>query len=332
MTDGSPVSIGDGNAAANQVSEAAANGAVVGITAQASDGVGTTAGITYSLSNSANGSFAIDRSTGVVTVLDHTKLDFETQPQKTITVVASDGTPAHDVSQSFTINVLNALGHTVNGSGRANTINGRTAQPDRRLSAVLLPTRRILIRGGAGNDTIHGLGGNDTLFGIAGNDRLFGDAGNDRLDGGVGTDMLNGGAGVDTFVFKHGYGHDTVVGYAAGIDTIDLSGTGVHGFGGVHLVTSGANVDIHVGSDILTLTHTTISAINAHHGDFLFAYQGQSGDASGVTVAGYFAPAGFDQSDRGRRRGGRRDREKFATRTARADLAAPDRQEARISP
>ena len=83
--------------------------------------------------------------------------------------------------------------------------------------------------------------------------------------------MLNGGAGIDTFVFKHGYGHDTVVGYAAGIDKIDLSGTGVHGFGGVDLVRSGANVDIHVGQDILTLTDTTIATINAHHGDFLFA-------------------------------------------------------------
>ena len=34
---------------------------------------------------------------------------------------------------------------------------------------------------------------------------------------------------------------------------------------------SGANVDIHVGSDILTLAHTTIATINAHHSDFIFA-------------------------------------------------------------
>ena len=53
-------SIVDSNAAANQVSEAAANGAAVGITAQASDGAGTVSGITYSLSNNANGAFAIN--------------------------------------------------------------------------------------------------------------------------------------------------------------------------------------------------------------------------------------------------------------------------------
>ena len=271
VTDAQFASIVDGNAGANQVSEAAANGAAVGITARASDGAGIVSGITYSLSNNANGAFAINAASGVVTVLDHTKLDFETQAHKTITVLASDGTPAHDVSQQFTINVLNALGHTVNGSGRADSINGTHGPTGPQAPSGFATNEEDTIRGNAGNDTIHGLGGNDSLFGDAGNDRLFGDAGNDRLDGGVGTDQLTGGIGIDRFVFKHGYGHDTVLDYVAGTDKIDLSGTGAHGFGGIHLVKSGANVDIHVGSDILTLDHTTIATINAHHGDFIFA-------------------------------------------------------------
>lgn len=63
------------------------------------------------------------------------------------------------------------------------------------------------LRGGAGNDTLHGLGGddlplkggagNDTISGGAGNDLLFGETGNDKLLGGSGNDTLNGGDGVD---------------------------------------------------------------------------------------------------------------------------------------
>jgi CubicO group peptidase (beta-lactamase class C family) len=48
------------------VAENAANGVVVGLTAQASDPDGDP--VTYSLSNNAGGRFAIDPSTGIVTV------------------------------------------------------------------------------------------------------------------------------------------------------------------------------------------------------------------------------------------------------------------------
>ena len=270
VTNASISSVADVNAATNQVSEAAANGATVGITAQG-ERRGGVAGVTYSLSNNANGAFAINASSGVVTVLDHTKLDFETLQQMTITVLASDGNVAHDISQLFTINVANVIGHTVNGSNQADSINGTHGPTGPQAVSGFATQEEDTIRGKAGNDTIRGLGGNDRLFGDAGNDRLFGDNANDRLDGGVGTDSLTGGANVDTFVFKRGYGHDTVLDYVAGIDKIDLSGTGAHGFGGIHLVKNGANVDIHVGSDILTLAHTTIATINAHHGDFIFA-------------------------------------------------------------
>jgi len=60
--------VSDTNAAANSVAENAANGTVVGITASASDADATTNTITYSLFNSDGGRFAINSSTGVVTV------------------------------------------------------------------------------------------------------------------------------------------------------------------------------------------------------------------------------------------------------------------------
>ncbi|WP_374367190.1 hypothetical protein [Dongia sp.] len=75
------------------------------------------------------------------------------------------------------------------------------------------------IRAGAGNDTadggadsddIRGEAGNDILNGGAGDDTIRGDAGEDRIDGGLGSDDLTGGAGKDVFVFKPGFGQDTI--------------------------------------------------------------------------------------------------------------------------
>ncbi|GHD04731.1 hypothetical protein GCM10007320_65940 [Pseudorhodoferax aquiterrae] len=93
----------DVDPAANTVPENAANGTVVGITAQALDPDGT-ATVTYSLSNSAGGRFSIDASTGVVTVADGSLLDYEAAASHQITVVAtsSDGSTA---SANFTINL-----------------------------------------------------------------------------------------------------------------------------------------------------------------------------------------------------------------------------------
>ena len=58
----------DSNAVPNSVNENAVNGTAVGITASASDADATTNTVTYSLTDSASGRFAIDPSTGVVTV------------------------------------------------------------------------------------------------------------------------------------------------------------------------------------------------------------------------------------------------------------------------
>ncbi len=84
--------ISDNDAAANTVAENATNGTVVGITALGTDAdAGTT--VTYALTNDADGRFAIDASTGVITVADGSKLDYESATSHTVTVQAtsSDG-------------------------------------------------------------------------------------------------------------------------------------------------------------------------------------------------------------------------------------------------
>jgi protocadherin Fat 4 len=94
--------VSDSNAAANAVTENAAIGTTVGVTAFASDGDATTNGVTYALTDDAGGRFAIDATTGVVTVAG--ALNFETSASHAITVRATsaDGSTA---SQTFNIGV-----------------------------------------------------------------------------------------------------------------------------------------------------------------------------------------------------------------------------------
>lgn len=60
------------------------------------------------------------------------------------------------------------------------------------------------------NDYLHGGFGDDILKGGAGNDALYGSVGNDELTGGEGNDILCGGIGNDTYIFKKGFGSDTL--------------------------------------------------------------------------------------------------------------------------
>src|SRR4029077_4765708 len=96
--------VSDTNAAANAVNENAANGTIVGITASASDADATTNTITYSLDDSAGGRFAINGSTGVVTVADGTLLNREAAASHNITVRATSADGSFS-TQVFTINV-----------------------------------------------------------------------------------------------------------------------------------------------------------------------------------------------------------------------------------
>ncbi|MFN9750759.1 MAG: cadherin domain-containing protein, partial [Planctomycetota bacterium] len=96
----------DGNAAANSVAENSANGTAVGLTASASDADATTNTISYTLDDTAGGRFAINSSTGVVTVANGSLLDFETATSHNITVRATSADGSWS-TQTFTLNLTN---------------------------------------------------------------------------------------------------------------------------------------------------------------------------------------------------------------------------------
>ncbi|EDY84021.1 Putative Ig domain family [Verrucomicrobiia bacterium DG1235] len=90
---------------ADAISEFASNGSTVGITAFASDSDATNNTVSYSLSNDPSGAFDIDSVTGVVTVADASKINFETASSHTIEITASSTDGSTSV-QSFTVNVV----------------------------------------------------------------------------------------------------------------------------------------------------------------------------------------------------------------------------------
>ena len=83
--------------------ESAANGTVVGVTALATDGDATDT-ITYSLDDDAGGRFAINATSGVVTVANNTLLDYETTTSHNITVRATISDTSTNTA-GFTINL-----------------------------------------------------------------------------------------------------------------------------------------------------------------------------------------------------------------------------------
>lgn len=99
----------------------------------------------------------------------------------------------------------------------------------------LVPASGVTVHGGKGKDSINGTAGADflygghgadTLRGHGGDDHLFGGKHKDILIGGAGDDTLSGGSGKDVFLFKPGFGDDTIVDFGqhgGDRDRIDLS-------------------------------------------------------------------------------------------------------------
>ncbi len=118
------VVISDSNAAANTVAENAANGSTVGLTVLGVDGDAGTTITKYELTDNAGGRFAINATTGVVTVADGSKLDYEaaTSHDITVKVTSSDGSTN---TQVFTINLSNVNDNGVvitDSNAAANTV------------------------------------------------------------------------------------------------------------------------------------------------------------------------------------------------------------------
>ncbi len=100
-----PITDADGRI--NRVAAHAANGTQVGITALARDADVTDSSIMYTLDNSAGGRFAIDPTTGVVTVANGTMIDAAMANVHTITVRATSA-DGSSTNKSFTIDVVSS--------------------------------------------------------------------------------------------------------------------------------------------------------------------------------------------------------------------------------
>jgi hypothetical protein len=126
--------------------------------------------------------------------------------------------------------------------------------------------------GNEGIENLTALGqGNIKLTGNDTGNRLTGNAGDNRIDGGLGMDMLIGRQGADTFVFKTGYGQDTIKDFKDGTDRIDVSDwAGMDNIKDIkqQLTVDGDNLVLTVGTDELVLEGVSKADINA--GDFLF--------------------------------------------------------------
>src|SRR5207253_5194543 len=78
--------------------------------------------VTYSLADDAGGRFAIDATTGVVTVANASLIDYETATSQSITVKAADASGAF-ATQTFSIAVTDAGPNAPNdANAAANTI------------------------------------------------------------------------------------------------------------------------------------------------------------------------------------------------------------------
>jgi Ca2+-binding RTX toxin-like protein len=211
--------LSDGNSAADTVAENAVNGATVGITASATDAdVSDT--VTYTLTDDADGRFAINSSTGVVTVADGTQLDYETDTSHTITVLATS-TDGSTSSQDYTVN----LSDTTEGTSGDDTLTGSNGV----------------------DDVIDGLAGDDDIDGKSGDDTLSGGDGDDTIDGGSGVDILIGGAGADDL--DGGSGSDDTASYVGSSAGVNVSLTTGSGSGGDAAGDTLSDIENLIGSD-----------------------------------------------------------------------------------
>ena len=99
----------DDDATVNAVNEGATGGVGIDVSSTDPNGTASAGNVTFSLSDNADGRFQIDANSGVVTVLDAAKLNYEDATSHDITVVSNDGSGAANAtsSQTFTINVNN---------------------------------------------------------------------------------------------------------------------------------------------------------------------------------------------------------------------------------
>jgi len=226
----------DTNAGLDHVVEGAATGTLVGITAQATDPNGNP--VSYSLSDNDGGRFQINASTGVVSVLDGSLLDYEASSTHYVTVRATDSLGAY-TDGVFAINLDDAPVETWTGTSGNDTY-------------TLASLGDWTLNGLDGNDTLTGNdGANVTFVGAGGNDTLTGKSGNDifRYSGTAGgSDAVVGGDGYDVI---QATAASTTIGLSSISEIEEISGGG---FAGVAL-------QFGAGNDVLDSNTTYINGI-----------------------------------------------------------------------
>lgn len=158
-------------------------------------------------------------------------------------------------------------------------------------------TDTVIFTGAAGVDTINGANFVGTIVadGKAGNDILVGGTGADSLTGGEGADTITGGAGndtiiltelasaIDTVVFSGAFAAgnasaDTVTGFTAGTDLIDIGFAVIHGT----TIAAGTGVTNTLAASVPVVVTSNATATTT---GFVFTFAG-AGDllAAGTTV------------------------------------------------
>ncbi|MEM9061416.1 MAG: tandem-95 repeat protein [Pseudomonadota bacterium] len=125
----------------------------------------------------------------------------------------------------------------------------------------------IDLTGNAMANQIFGNGESNTLSGLDGNDRLGGEGGTDLLIGGLGNDVMFGGTEADVFAFSLGDGADVIRDFELGVDTIDLSATGL-GFSDLMINDGPQGASVRYGLDSITLPGITAAQLTEDQFEF----------------------------------------------------------------
>ena len=129
-------------------------------------------------------------------------------------------------------------------------------------------------RGTNSGQTITGSAFNDNIDGAGGNDTIGGNAGHDQLVGGAGNDTLTGGAGNDAFVFRAGFGVDTVQDFkdtATENDIVEFSTSVFADYAAAYAASAQVGADVVItfdASNSVKLKNTTLTNLDTD--DFRF--------------------------------------------------------------
>ena len=114
-----------------------------------------------------------------------------------------------------------------------------------------------------------GNNGANVLTAGSGNNTVNGGGGNDVITGGAGNDSLTGGSGNDTFVFKSGFGLDTVTDFTAGADVVEIRDGLFADFAAIQAASQQVSGDVVITLDASnTITLQNVTLANLQQNDF----------------------------------------------------------------